>query len=55
MRHHDERTAERGAEPLRTLATFRAWDNEVWFAQNCVPEGFGTIAVGDAVFSLPEP
>jgi uncharacterized protein YcbX len=33
----DQRTAERGIEPLRTLAKFRTRDNEVYFAQNCAP------------------
>ena len=48
----DQRTAERGLEPLRTLATFRALGNDVLFAQNCIPEGFGTIAVGDPVVAF---
>lgn len=30
----DQATAAVGKEPLRTLATFRAWDGKVWFAQN---------------------
>jgi uncharacterized protein YcbX len=48
----DPRTAERGVEPLRTLATFRARGNDVLFGQNCIPEGPGTIAVGDPVTVL---
>jgi uncharacterized protein YcbX len=48
----DQRTAERGVEPLRTLATFRARDNEVLFGQNCIPESPGRIAVGDTVTVL---
>ena len=43
----DQRTGERGVEPLRTLATFRQEDHKVNFAQNCVPDGAGSIAVGD--------
>jgi uncharacterized protein YcbX len=45
----DQHTGERGVEPLRTLATFRTRDNEVLFAQNCIPEATGTVAVGDPV------
>jgi uncharacterized protein YcbX len=48
----DPRTAERGVEPLRTLATFRARDNDVLFGQNCIPESPGTISVGDRVTVL---
>jgi uncharacterized protein YcbX len=43
----DQRTGERDVEPLRTLATFRQLGNQVNFAQNCVPDASGTIAVGD--------
>jgi uncharacterized protein YcbX len=45
----DQRTAERGTEPLETLATFRKKDQKVLFGQNCVPEELGEIAVGDTV------
>jgi uncharacterized protein YcbX len=45
----DPQTGERGVEPLRTLATFRKKDNDVLFAQNCIPDTWGTIAVGDPV------
>jgi uncharacterized protein YcbX len=45
----DPTTAERGVEPLRTLATFRKKDNDVLFAQNCIPDALGTIAIGDPV------
>jgi uncharacterized protein YcbX len=48
----DQRTGERGVEPLRTLATFRARENKVYFAQNAVPDALGTIAVGDPVTVL---
>jgi hypothetical protein len=43
----DQRTGERGVEPLRTLATFREREDKVYFAQNGVPDGAGSIAVGD--------
>jgi uncharacterized protein len=37
----DTVTAERGKEPLRTLATYRGWGGKVWFGQNVVPEASG--------------
>jgi len=45
----DQETAERGVEPLRTLATFRQWDGKVWFGQNVAHQGTGRLAVGMAV------
>jgi uncharacterized protein YcbX len=48
----DQRTAEQGVEPMRTLATFRRAGNDVVFAQNCVPDDFGSIAIGDPVIVL---
>ncbi|MEV7569635.1 MOSC domain-containing protein [Streptomyces tanashiensis] len=42
-------TAERGKEPLRTLARHRKSDGRVIFGQNLVPEHTGTVRVGDAV------
>jgi uncharacterized protein YcbX len=45
----DQRTGERGVEPLRTLATFRKRDNDVLFAVNGIPDAGGEIAVGDPV------
>jgi hypothetical protein len=47
----DQATAERGVEPLRTLATYRRWDGKVWFGQNVVHEGTGRLAVGDVVLA----
>lgn len=38
-----------GAEPLRTLATFRRCEEGVLFGMNAVHEGTGAIRVGDAV------
>jgi len=43
----DQRTGERGREPLRTLATYRVIDGKVLFGQNLVHDGPGTIRVGD--------
>ncbi|MFH9726059.1 MOSC domain-containing protein [Streptomyces sp. NPDC017254] len=42
-------TAERGKEPLRTLARHRKNDGRVIFGQNLVPEHTGTVRVGDEV------
>ncbi|MFE7516562.1 MOSC domain-containing protein [Streptomyces sp. NPDC057540] len=42
-------TAERGKEPLRTLARHRKSDGRLIFGQNLVPEHTGTVRVGDAV------
>jgi uncharacterized protein YcbX len=48
----DQQTAARGVEPMRTLATFRTKGNDVLFAQNCIPDSLGEIAVGDRVTVL---
>lgn len=45
----DQVTAEVGAEPLRTLARYRREGNNVYFAQNLVPDAEGLVAVGDVV------
>ncbi|MFD0899050.1 MOSC domain-containing protein [Actinomadura sediminis] len=45
----DQETGERGREPLRTLASYRAGDGGLLFGQNCVPRTVGTLAVGDPV------
>jgi uncharacterized protein YcbX len=42
----DQDTAERGVEPLRTLATFRRRDGQVMFGQNVVHRGIGRLVVG---------
>jgi uncharacterized protein YcbX len=45
----DQETAERGKEPLRTLATYRTEANKVNFAMNAIPDLAGVISIGDAV------
>jgi uncharacterized protein len=45
----DQETAERGTEPLRTLATYRKVDGLVYFGQNVVHEGPGRLRVGEVV------
>ena len=42
----DQHTAERGHEPLRTLATYRKRDGKVLFGQNVVHRGTGRLSVG---------
>ncbi|MFD9225051.1 MOSC domain-containing protein [Streptomyces sp. NPDC060064] len=45
----DQHTAERGKEPLRTLARHRRFGDRLVFGQCLVPERTGYIRVGDAV------
>jgi uncharacterized protein len=45
----DPATAERGTEPLATLATYRKQGSKVVFGQNCVHRDLGSVRVGDAV------
>ena len=45
----DQVTAERGREPLKTLATYRRMNGEVMFGQNVVHETTGHLRIGDAV------
>jgi len=48
----DPETAERGKEPLRTLATYRRMAGQTWFAWNALHSGPGTLRVGDEVTVL---
>ncbi|MEV8566299.1 MOSC N-terminal beta barrel domain-containing protein [Streptomyces sp. NPDC051322] len=48
----DQHTAERGKEPLRTLARHRRVDSDLLFGQNLIPELTGVIRVGDPVHIL---
>ncbi|MFJ6789615.1 MOSC domain-containing protein [Streptomyces angustmyceticus] len=43
----DQLTAERGKEPLRTLARHRRFGDRLVFGQNLIPRGAGTIRIGD--------
>ncbi|MEU6575234.1 MOSC N-terminal beta barrel domain-containing protein [Streptomyces sp. NPDC046805] len=45
----DQDTAERGREPLHTLARHRRFGGSLVFGQNLVPQSTGTIRVGDPV------
>ncbi|HEX6576949.1 MAG TPA: MOSC N-terminal beta barrel domain-containing protein [Jiangellaceae bacterium] len=48
----DPDTLESGREPIRTLARHRRWNGKVWFGVNLVPDGLGTVSVGDEVTLL---
>jgi hypothetical protein len=48
----DQVSAQRGKEPLRTLARHRRIDGKLAFGQNLVPDSGGTIRVGDPVTVL---
>ncbi|MEU1629427.1 MOSC N-terminal beta barrel domain-containing protein [Streptomyces sp. NPDC020096] len=43
----DQQTAERGREPLRTLAKHRRFGDKLVFGQNLIPENRGTVRVDD--------
>jgi MOSC domain-containing protein len=45
----DQTTTERAVEPLRTLATYRKVNGQVFFGQNAVHEAPGQFRVGDPV------
>ena len=49
----DQETGTRGKEPLRTLATYRKSDGEVFFGRNLIHDALGTVRVGDAVETTP--
>jgi uncharacterized protein YcbX len=42
-------TAEKGAEPLKTLATYRKKNNKISFGQNLVALDYGKITVGNII------
>ena len=45
----------KGKEPLKTLASYRAKNNKIYFGQNLVHKGDGLIAIGDRLQTKPEP
>lgn len=55
----DPATGVAGREPTRTLARYRRWEGKVWFGQNAVHRGPGTLEEGAGVEVLesrePEP
>ena len=50
----DQETAERGVEPLRTLATYRRYQKATYFGQNLAPAGRGRLAVDTPVEVVEE-
>lgn len=45
----DQHSAQKGKEPLKTLATYRFKNNKIYFGQNLVHTGTGIINVGDEI------
>lgn len=45
----DPVTLDRGKEPIRTLSQERKWDGKTWFCHHLIPDGEGTIEIGDEV------
>ena len=50
----DQARGDRTPEPSRTLATYRAWDKDIWFGQNLIQAGSGDdqasrLSVGDEI------
>jgi len=45
-------TGEKGAEPLRTLATYRKVNNKIMFGQNVVAKDHGKVSQGDTLTVL---
>jgi uncharacterized protein YcbX len=45
----DQQTAEKAKEPLKTLSTYRTKNNNIYFGQNLLFEGSGTIRLGDTI------
>ena len=51
----DQASAAKGKEPLKTLATYRRRDNQIYFGQNVVHTGTGVINVGDEIQLVKNP
>jgi uncharacterized protein len=49
---NDQETGERGREPLRTLGRHRNINQQLLFGMNLIPDGLGTLRVGDEVALL---
>jgi uncharacterized protein YcbX len=45
----NQQTAQQAKEPLKTLSTYRAKNNKIYFGQNLLFQGSGTITVGDSI------
>jgi len=48
----DQQTAVKAKEPLKTLSTYRARNNKIYFGQNLLYQGTGTIHIGDVISIL---
>ncbi len=48
----DQNSGAKGKEPLKTLASFRAKNNKIYFGQNLVHKGDGVIGVGDQLHAI---
>jgi len=48
----DQNTAQRGKEPLRTMAGYRRKNNKVYLGQNLIHSGDGSLQVGDEITVL---
>ncbi len=48
----DQETAAKGSEPLRTLATYRKWDNKIYFGQNLLAIDHTFVQEGDSITLL---
>jgi uncharacterized protein YcbX len=49
----DQETGARGKEPLRTLATYRKSEGEVFFGRNLIQDALGSVHLGDSVETTP--
>jgi uncharacterized protein len=45
----DQQSAVKSKEPLKTLSTYRARNNNIYFGQNLLYQGAGTIRVGEEI------
>jgi uncharacterized protein YcbX len=45
----NQTTAEKGVEPLKTLASYRKWANKIYFGQNLVALDENVVNVGDRI------
>lgn len=50
----DQSTAISAKEPTKTLASYRARDNKIYFGQNLVHNRTGVISVGDEIYQLTQ-
>lgn len=48
----DQKTGEKGKEPLKTLSSYRTVNNKVMFGQNAVALNLGSVKIGDELIPL---